>query len=66
MSELVSELKGIYEELQSFVDAFNVPAILKPLEALEESAIEAGKAWGHSWLGYLLCGIRTASAGRTL
>jgi hypothetical protein len=52
MSEVVTELKGIYEELQSFAESFNNPEIAKPLDALEKSASEVGKAWGHSWLGY--------------
>src|ERR1017187_2042505 len=52
MSELVQELKGIYEELQSLAGSFNSPAIVKALDALEKSATEVGKAWGHSWLGY--------------
>src|SRR5664279_5283873 len=52
MSELVSELRGIYEELQSFSGSLNTPDILRPLDALEKSATEVGKAWGHSWLGY--------------
>jgi hypothetical protein len=52
MSEAVTELKGIYAELRSFADSFNNPEIAKPLDALEKSATEVGKAWGHSWLGY--------------
>jgi predicted nucleotide-binding protein len=52
MSEVVAELKGIYEELQSFAESLNEREIVKPLDALEKSATEVGKAWGHSWLGY--------------
>jgi hypothetical protein len=52
MSELVTELKGIYEELTSVVESFSAPAIIIALDALEESATEAGKAWSNSWLGY--------------
>lgn len=52
MSEVVTELKGIYEELQSSAESFNDPEIAKPLDALEKSGTEVGKAWGHSWLGY--------------
>jgi hypothetical protein len=52
MSELVSELQGIYEELQSFAESLDEPEILKSLNAVEQSAIAVGKAWGHSWLGY--------------
>jgi Predicted nucleotide-binding protein containing TIR-like domain len=52
MSELVNELQAIYEEMQSVAQTFDKPDFLKPLGALEDSANEAGKAWGHSWLGY--------------
>ncbi len=52
MSELVLELKSIYEELKSLAESLSKPDILKQLDALEESAREIGKAWGHSWLGY--------------
>ena len=52
MSELVSELRGIYEELQSLSDNLNNPDVVQPIEALEKNALEVGKAWGHSWLGY--------------
>ena len=52
MSELVSELQHVSEELQSFAESWGKPEIVKPLEALEKSANEVGKAWGHSWLGY--------------
>src|ERR1039458_855431 len=52
MSEIVTELRNIYEDLESFVQSFDKPEIAKPLEALEKSATEIGKAWSHSWLGY--------------
>jgi Predicted nucleotide-binding protein containing TIR-like domain len=52
MSDLVSELQSIYEELQSVTENLDKPEIVKPLDALEQSANEVGKAWGHSWLGY--------------
>jgi len=52
MSELVSELRGIYEELQSFSESLSKPDIIEPLDALEKAANEVGKAWSHSWLGY--------------
>jgi hypothetical protein len=51
MSELVSELRTIYDDLQSVVQTFEKPEFVKPLAALEDSANEIGKAWGHSWLG---------------
>jgi hypothetical protein len=51
MSELVSELQGIYEELQSFAESLDEPEILKSLNAVEQSANAIGKAWGHSWFG---------------
>ncbi|MGJ5813622.1 TIR domain-containing protein [Paludibaculum fermentans] len=52
MSELVSELQAIYEELQSIAQSLEKKEFLKPLDALEKSATDVGKAWGHSWLGY--------------
>jgi hypothetical protein len=52
MRELISELERVCEELQSAIESLNRPAILNPVDALERSAIEVGKAWGHSWLGY--------------
>src|SRR6202035_4697226 len=52
MSEVVAELKGIYGELRSVAESLDRPEIVKPLDALEKSATEVGKAWGHSWLGY--------------
>jgi hypothetical protein len=52
MRELISELQGIYKEVRSFIDCLNAPEILEPLDAIEQSAIEVGKAWSRSWLGY--------------
>jgi hypothetical protein len=52
MSELVSELQGVYDELQSCAQRLGKPEIARPLDSLEQSATEVGKAWGHSWLGY--------------
>jgi hypothetical protein len=52
MSETVTELKSLFEELLSLAETLGKPEIAKPLEALEKSATEVGKAWGHSWLGY--------------
>jgi len=52
MSELTAELREIYETLQGCVSKLSAPEITKPIEALEKSAMEIGKAWGHSWLGY--------------
>jgi hypothetical protein len=52
MSEMVSELRVVSEELQSFLASARAPDIVAPLEALEKCAAEAGKAWSRSWLGY--------------
>jgi hypothetical protein len=52
LTELISELKSIYEELTSFANRLDNPAYSEPLDALEGSANEVGKAWSHSWLGY--------------
>jgi len=52
MSELVTELRSIFDELQASIQALEKPDIFKSLEALEENAKEVGKAWSHSWLGY--------------
>jgi hypothetical protein len=52
MSELANELKVLSEELQLFLANNRTPDIVAPLEALEKSAAEAGKAWSRSWLGY--------------
>lgn len=52
MSELVSELRSIYDDLQSITESLNSHDITEPLDALEKSATEVGKAWSHSWLGY--------------
>lgn len=52
MSETVSELQQIFEVLQTQVESLSKPEITTPLEALEQSAKEVEKAWGHSWLGY--------------
>lgn len=52
MSELVAELKKIYEELESFRASYDSPATTTPLDTLEEVANRVGKAWSQSWLGY--------------
>src|SRR5882724_7873355 len=52
MSELLSELQNIYEQLQTHVESLSRPEIVTPLDVLQSSATEVGKAWGHSWLGY--------------
>src|SRR5581483_11988767 len=52
MSELISELKNIYDELLAIVESFEKAEIAGPLDALENSANQVEKAWGHSWLGY--------------
>jgi hypothetical protein len=52
MSEVVSELQQIYGELQKQTENLKDPEITAPLDALEKSATEVEKAWGHSWFGY--------------
>lgn len=52
MSELVSELQQIFGECQAHAENLKNPAITGPLDALEKSATEVEKSWGHSWLGY--------------
>ena len=52
MSELVSELRDIYEQLLSQAQILGQPETFASVEALESSAEEVGKAWSHSWLGY--------------
>jgi Predicted nucleotide-binding protein containing TIR-like domain len=52
MSEIANELRDIYDDLDSFIQSYDNPEVAKPLEALEKSATEVGKAWSHSWLGY--------------
>ena len=52
MSELTSELRVIFEELPSAARRLEDSTLLKPVDALDKSANEVAKAWGHSWLGY--------------
>jgi hypothetical protein len=52
MSEQVSELRAIYDDLQRFIQSSSDPKNTKPLDALEKIANEVGKSWSHSWLGY--------------
>src|SRR5436309_11810650 len=52
MREPVEELQEIHEQLQKCISTLSKPEITKPIEDLENSAIEVGKSWGHSWLGY--------------
>jgi hypothetical protein len=52
MSELTAELRTVHEELLSTVQTFENPDIAKPLNSLEESANEVGRAWSGSWFGY--------------
>ncbi len=52
MSQRILELQHVFEELQSFLEDCKKPEIVQPLQALEKSATEIGKAWSHSWLGY--------------
>lgn len=52
MDNIVEELRDIYKQLQSFVDKANENDAIKSLEKLETSAVEVGKSWSGSWLGY--------------
>src|SRR5579872_6041671 len=52
MSELTAELKGIHQELETFVDSYDASIGATSVNALEEAANAAGKAWSQSWLGY--------------
>lgn len=52
MSNLAAELREIFENLMSMTSVFDKPEIIKPLEALENSANDVGKAWSGSWFGY--------------
>jgi hypothetical protein len=52
MSNLAAELRTIHDELVSMTQVIDKPEILKPLESLENSANEIGKAWSNSWFGY--------------
>jgi Predicted nucleotide-binding protein containing TIR-like domain len=52
MSKLAAELRAIHDELLSMIRALENPDLLKPLESLQDSAEEVGKASGHSWFGY--------------
>jgi predicted nucleotide-binding protein len=52
MSHITAELRDVHRELAECVEMFKRPGIEQPLGALEDAAIEAGKAWSGSWLGY--------------
>jgi hypothetical protein len=52
MSELVSELKQIFQDLIANTEGLSRSDITHSLDTLEKSAKEVGKAWSHSWLGY--------------
>lgn len=52
MNNLSTELRSIHEELLSMAQVLDGPESKRPLESLENSANEVGKAWGHSWFGY--------------
>lgn len=43
MSEIVAELRAIYDDLMSFIQNFDKPEVAKPLDALDKSATEIGK-----------------------
>lgn len=67
MSEQVSELRGLYEELQASAAALDGAGIFTSLETLEKHAEEVGRAWSHSWLGYqarvYYCGLQPPPPG---
>ena len=52
MTDAITELRDIHQELEAFLASGNAQAVDAPLDALEESANQVGKAWGGSWLGY--------------
>lgn len=52
MSQTRDELREIHGILLERTAAFRTPEIEHPLAVLEEAAVEAGKAWSGSWLGY--------------
>ena len=52
MSELVSELQDIFKELNAFTEKLSKPEISSSLDSLEKCALEVGKSWSGSWLGY--------------
>jgi hypothetical protein len=61
MNEIVSELQQIYGELLKQAENLKDPEITAPLDALEKSATEVEKAWGHSWFWIsVTCVLRRA------
>ena len=52
MSHITDELREVHRELAEYAGRFTQPEVEQPLAALEEAALDAGKAWSGSWLGY--------------
>lgn len=52
MSQITEELREIHRQLAERAEAFKRPEIVQPLAALNDAAMQAGKAWSGSWLGY--------------
>jgi len=50
MSELVSELRAIYDDLRSLAEKLNKPEIVMPLAALAVVYKIAGRFEGKLWL----------------
>src|SRR5579871_3625083 len=48
----VVELRAIYEELETAVLGLASLTLSGPVTILENSAVDVGKAWSGSWLGY--------------
>ena len=52
MNEPHEELLEIADRMDCLVERGHQPEVKEPLERLEKSANEIGKAWSGSWLGY--------------
>jgi predicted nucleotide-binding protein len=52
MDNIVEELQNVYDQLQSYVDDANKDMSIESLKKLEAAAIEVGKSWSGSWIGY--------------
>ena len=52
VDKLVTELKGIREQLRAVVTEFDDSTVESALEKLEDRATKIGQAWSGSWIGY--------------